>query len=389
MNIKSLLFGSAAALAVVSGAHAADAIVAAEPEPAEYVKVCDAFGASGYFYIPGTETCLKIGGYVRFNVGFDSNTTASAEVEGKSLNARKWNATTKADLQATAKSETDFGELTGFIELNAESDEAATGGQFSVDSAYISLGGLQAGFYGNFFDFGVGEGSTWADKTKFNAISYTYGDESFKIGIGIDEIRETGNEKVIDSAYVPANGATPATNATFKTRTNNGIGLEAMTSATIGGVSTRLVGVYDTDTNNGAIKGRIVAPVGPGNLGIAAVWSSGENVYTGLNDFDGATLTGTNGTGKITKVGGAWAVGAAYEYKISDKLKFAPEFQIGQTLKNSDGNVGKAWMVGALTTYDMGGGLAASVDVNYFNTTTADKKDDHYVSGYFRLQRSF
>ena len=32
--------------------------------PVDYVRVCDAFG-SGFFYIPGTDTCLKIGGYVR------------------------------------------------------------------------------------------------------------------------------------------------------------------------------------------------------------------------------------------------------------------------------------------------------------------------------------
>ena len=66
MNIKSLLLGSAAALVAVSGARAADAVVY-EPEPVEYVKVCDAYGA-GFFYIPGTETCLKIDGYVRFRV---------------------------------------------------------------------------------------------------------------------------------------------------------------------------------------------------------------------------------------------------------------------------------------------------------------------------------
>ncbi len=64
MNIKSLLLGSAAALAAVSGAHAADAIVAADAEPMEYVRVCDAYG-KGYFYIPGTETCLKVGGMLR------------------------------------------------------------------------------------------------------------------------------------------------------------------------------------------------------------------------------------------------------------------------------------------------------------------------------------
>ena len=64
MNIKSLLLGSAAVFAVAGAAHAADAIVAAEPEPLEYVRICDAYGV-GYFYIPGSETCLKISGKVR------------------------------------------------------------------------------------------------------------------------------------------------------------------------------------------------------------------------------------------------------------------------------------------------------------------------------------
>jgi hypothetical protein len=36
--------------------------------PVEYVRVCDVYGA-GYFYIPGTDTCLKIGGSVRVDLG--------------------------------------------------------------------------------------------------------------------------------------------------------------------------------------------------------------------------------------------------------------------------------------------------------------------------------
>ena len=52
MNIKSLLLGSAAALVAVSGARAADAVVVAEPEPVEYVRVCDVYGTS-FYYIPG------------------------------------------------------------------------------------------------------------------------------------------------------------------------------------------------------------------------------------------------------------------------------------------------------------------------------------------------
>ena len=95
MNIKSLLLGSAAALAVVSGAQAADAIVAAEPEPMEYVRVCDAFG-TGFFYIPGTETCLKIGGFVRFQTSF------GPEIGGDNTNAESgnsdWDSFTRFDV---------------------------------------------------------------------------------------------------------------------------------------------------------------------------------------------------------------------------------------------------------------------------------------------------
>ena len=68
MNIKSLLLGSAAALVAVTGARAADAVVIAEPEPMDYVRICDTYG-TGFYYIPGTETCLKISGYLRYDIG--------------------------------------------------------------------------------------------------------------------------------------------------------------------------------------------------------------------------------------------------------------------------------------------------------------------------------
>ena len=61
--VKSLLLGSAAGLAAVAGAQAADLPVA-KAAPVEYVRVCSTYGA-GFFYIPGTETCLRVGGRVR------------------------------------------------------------------------------------------------------------------------------------------------------------------------------------------------------------------------------------------------------------------------------------------------------------------------------------
>ena len=59
--VKSLLLGSAAGLVAMTGAQAADLPVKAKP--VQYVKICSLYGA-GFYYIPGTDTCLKIGGFV-------------------------------------------------------------------------------------------------------------------------------------------------------------------------------------------------------------------------------------------------------------------------------------------------------------------------------------
>src|SRR5215468_9019279 len=60
--MKGLLLGTAAGLVAVASAQAADLPVKAKP--VEYVKVCSLYGA-GFFYVPGTDTCLKIGMYLR------------------------------------------------------------------------------------------------------------------------------------------------------------------------------------------------------------------------------------------------------------------------------------------------------------------------------------
>ena len=68
--VKSLILGSAAALVAMSGAQAADLPVKAKA--VEYVRICSLYGA-GFFYIPGTDTCIKLGGYVRIDTTFNGN----------------------------------------------------------------------------------------------------------------------------------------------------------------------------------------------------------------------------------------------------------------------------------------------------------------------------
>src|ERR1700730_2300986 len=68
--IKSLILGSAAGLVAMSGAQAADLPVKAKA--VEYVRICSLYGA-GFFYIPGTDTCIKLGGYVRVDTTFNGS----------------------------------------------------------------------------------------------------------------------------------------------------------------------------------------------------------------------------------------------------------------------------------------------------------------------------
>ena len=71
-SVKGLFLGGAAGLVAVGAAQAADLPVKAKA--VEYVKVCSLYGA-GFYYMPGSDICLKLGGFVRyqFNVGPGNN----------------------------------------------------------------------------------------------------------------------------------------------------------------------------------------------------------------------------------------------------------------------------------------------------------------------------
>ncbi|QIG97667.1 porin [Bradyrhizobium sp. 6(2017)] len=77
--IESLLLGSSTALVAVGGAQAADLPVKAKA--VEYVKVCSLYGP-GFYYIPGTDTCIKLGGYLRVDVVANTNSDDSGNTSG-------------------------------------------------------------------------------------------------------------------------------------------------------------------------------------------------------------------------------------------------------------------------------------------------------------------
>src|SRR5947209_13946210 len=73
--VKSLLLGTAAGLVAVAGAQAADMPVKAAP--VAYVKICSLYG-DGFYYVPGTATCIKFGRYVRLQTEFNSGPSGIA-----------------------------------------------------------------------------------------------------------------------------------------------------------------------------------------------------------------------------------------------------------------------------------------------------------------------
>jgi len=154
MKLKTLLLGTAAAFAVAGSAQAADLAVA---ESVEYVKVCDAYGA-GYFYIPGSDVCLKIGGYVQFRTTFGDGDVGDVGLNVGDDYSTGWKFYTETSLNATAKWMTDWGAATVFVDYRSHVDEADSNGANRtayLDSAYLKLGGFLAGYKGSTFDYGT------------------------------------------------------------------------------------------------------------------------------------------------------------------------------------------------------------------------------------------
>jgi hypothetical protein len=66
--VRNILFASATSLLAINAVQAADLPV--EAKPIEYVRICSVYGA-GFFFIPGTDTCIKLGGYLRVDTTFN------------------------------------------------------------------------------------------------------------------------------------------------------------------------------------------------------------------------------------------------------------------------------------------------------------------------------
>ncbi len=210
--IKSILLGSAAGIVVVASAQAADLPTKKAAPVAEYVKICNVGGITGWT-LPGSDTCVKFSGYITGQfVGGNLNThyrygdvdtflgvnaaqfnpfpvpaslvnpitgvpvVGSAhgwsQVNQRVLiqdNGGTWARdetgwTTRANFGFDFASNTAYGPLIGHFDINADSGSGLdnTGTTAVLNTGYLTWAGITAGMAPSFYSF-VGGGPNWAN----------------------------------------------------------------------------------------------------------------------------------------------------------------------------------------------------------------------------------
>ncbi|MGN6287003.1 MAG: porin [Afipia sp.] len=209
-KIKSLILGSAAGLVAIGGAQAADLPLKAKA--VEYVKVCSLYGA-GFYYIPGTDTCIKLGGYLRVDIGALATASHGPYWSGAGGQGNRYadNYTFRSRMAVTVdtRTATEYGVVRTFGQGDFTFDSRNGGatawdpvntpasGTFAVENAFVQFAGFtfgkSASVYstpwhsvpGNYSVFLLG---TEDSVTGVNNIHYTWDfGNGFSASLGVDE----------------------------------------------------------------------------------------------------------------------------------------------------------------------------------------------------------
>jgi hypothetical protein len=342
MHVRRLVLGMAAAFAAVPGARAADAVVAAEPEPMEYVRICDTYGV-GFYYIPGTETCLKVSGYIRTDIGvgafglvdvLDKKEPFDPSTFEENLNDT-YDLRTRFQLRLDSRAETELGTLRTYAAINFDWETetpdpdfddngfTSTIANFSIEHAYLQLGGFRAGKTDSLFSTFTGyAGGVINDDVigygPYGTHQISYGWESDS-GLYVAVALEEGEGDLI-APFIPPDFNQPDlyTLDSYTPHVVGGVGWQGAW----GGAS--VVAGYDSVWEEGSVKGRIdFYPTDRLSLFAMAGWSSYDEDYFSLfyfdDDFNVVEVEIKDSPNYYAPWGGNWAVWAGGSFMLTDK----------------------------------------------------------------------
>ncbi|MDR3372909.1 MAG: porin [Ancalomicrobiaceae bacterium] len=342
MNIKTLAIAAAA----VMTAGAAQAADLGKPVKAavDYVKICDAYGA-GFFYIPGSDTCLQISGYARASFLAGSSTSivrgATSPLGFSSSNraSSTWGTATEIELDFDARTNTDFGLLRSYISIEADFNSVVGNKNIDMNRGYIQWGGLTAGNTETFFTHYTGDADGLAygevaPDYHTNVLAYT-----FAFGNGVTatlsvEDSTIGNRNNGPTFTTTLNGVT-TTNAAGIYGGNHTPDVVAQLAVTQAWGSAQLsAGIHESYNNgtpvNGTKEGYGVLgyvgfnlpSIGAGDkIDIQASWSRGALSWVNSQfwnaGFAGDAVVFANGT---VKQSDAWGVGVGFVHNFSSTV---------------------------------------------------------------------
>ncbi|WP_170181699.1 porin [Phreatobacter stygius] len=325
LSEQSLLLGTAAGFVAIAGAQAAD--LPGKAAPAEYVRICDTYGA-GFFFIPGTDTCLRIGGFVRVdytvNTTPGSRATGSTAVPGQRVLGTSYfdslyGTSARLTLNFDARSNTEYGLLRAFGQfsayrgqfdgafssqglVNSGTHQSPRASAINVERAFIQFAGFTFGFSASFFNFYQGDvqlsGNFAATARSTTVLAYT---ASFGSGFSATVSLE-------DSMY--------------RRYGNQDVWVDNAAGANITPLTRPLSGVY------GLTYGAQKVPDIVANLRVDQAWGSAQIMgalhqltdygYAGTTTTQIPALTGQN-FGNPTNAAGdkfGWAVGAGVRLNL-------------------------------------------------------------------------
>jgi len=184
-TLRGLLLGSGAVILSAVAAQAADLPLKAKA--VEYVKVCSLYG-SGFYYIPGTDTCIKLGGYLRAETALWTNSNYGGAYSGvagaDNRLSNRYQTRSREELNIDTRTATEYGVVRtyfdavftwtsgsysgignggtqystgaansgGLTSVNALSNDGISGGTLGVYYAFIQFAGFTFGKAVSAFD---------------------------------------------------------------------------------------------------------------------------------------------------------------------------------------------------------------------------------------------
>jgi hypothetical protein len=420
--VKSLFLGSVAGLAAVAGAQAADLPVK-KAAAVEYVRVCSTYGA-GFFYIPGTETCLRISGRVRAEMAYLEPNTREDDAIGFRGYGR---------LNFDTRTSTAYGLLRSYTRVLAQVRSGSPYGRdgavdvTGLEQAYVQFGGLTAGRVTSFFSNpdlpNTNMGTLrFDDSPDVNLFAYTF---SFGNGFSATLALEDGLERrnsgatqfgLDDAAIIDYAGQRiPDVVANLKyTGTWGGAQLSgALHQVRSDFVDVVGLGTIAPDTEYGFAIGasayvNLPALAPDDALWVFATYARGASNYSGFGDVPDATVNPVTGDSDSTET---WNIAAGFNHNWSPTVRSSlfgsyaqVEFANTAVVTAGGAAVGgfadfREWRIGGNTIWSPVSGLDIGVEVLYSDVDfrgalspiarSALDRDLGAWEGRLRVQRDF